>query len=101
MALVEWLNLCVLVTGRLWIDVDDVAVRCIQLHVDVLGFAEALREKARSNEQHKGKRRLQDNECALQEAMLRERSCERWRAELRRAASAPPSSLEQDQRGRR
>ena len=65
MALVERLNLCVLVTGRLWIDVDDVAVRCIQLHVDVLGFVEALREKARSHEQHKGKRGLQDNECAL------------------------------------
>src|SRR5262245_45299129 len=63
--LVEWLDLCVLVTGRLWTEVDDVAVGGIQLHVDVLGFAEALREKARSHEQHEGQRRLQDNERAL------------------------------------
>src|SRR5262249_2809968 len=65
--LVEWFNLCVLVTGRLWIDVDDVAVRGIQLHVDVLCLVEALREKARRDEQHQRKRGLQDNERALYE----------------------------------
>ena len=65
--LVEGLDLCVLVAGRLRIDVGDVAVRCIQFHVHVLGLVEALRKEARGNEQHEGERGLQDNECALQE----------------------------------
>ena len=65
--LVEGLDLCVLVAGRLRIDVGDVAVRCIQFHVHVLGLVEALRKEACGNQQHEGERGLQDNECALQE----------------------------------
>src|ERR1700739_909614 len=65
--LVEGLDLCVLVAGGLRIDVGDVAVRHIQLHVDVLGFVEALREEARGYKQHAGKRGLENNEGALEE----------------------------------
>ena len=65
--LVEGLDLSVLVAGRLRIDVGDVAVRCIQLHVHVLGLVEALRKEARGNEQHERERGLQDNQRALQE----------------------------------
>ena len=65
--LVQRLDLCVLVAGRLRIDVGDVAVGCIQFHVHVLGLVEALRKESRGNEQHEGERGLQDNECALQE----------------------------------
>ena len=65
--LVEGLDLCVLVAGRLRIDVGDVAVGRIQFHVHVLGLVEALRKEARGDQQHEGERGLQDNECALQE----------------------------------
>ena len=63
--LVERFDFRVLVAGRLRIEVDDVAVGCIQLHVDVLGFVEALGEEAGGNEQHERERGLQDDECAL------------------------------------
>ena len=64
-ALIERLDLGVLIASRLRIDVSDVAVRRIQFHVHVLGLVEALRKEARGNEQHEGERGLQDNESAL------------------------------------
>src|SRR5215472_12334487 len=50
--LVEELDLCILITGRLRINVRDVAISCIQFHVDVLGFIEALYKQARDNKKH-------------------------------------------------
>ena len=48
--LIECLDLGVLVTGGLRINVSDVAVPRIQFHVHVLGLVEALRKQARGNE---------------------------------------------------
>ncbi len=59
--LVKGLDLCVLVAGCLWIQVGDVAVRCIQLHVDVLGLVEALRKEAGGNEKHERESGLQNH----------------------------------------
>ena len=50
--LVEGLDLGVLVAGRLWINVGDVAVCRIQLHVDVLGLVEALCKEACGDQQY-------------------------------------------------
>ena len=64
--LIEGLDFSVFVAGRLRIDVGDVAVGCVEFHVDVFGLAEALRKQACGNQQHERERGLQDNESALQ-----------------------------------
>src|SRR6185437_6882103 len=65
--LIERLDLGVLVTGGLRINVSDVAVPCVQFHVYVFALIKALPEESRGNQQHQGERGLQNNESALQE----------------------------------
>src|SRR5215469_7785940 len=91
---IEGLDLCVLIAGRLRIDVGDIAVRCVQFHVHVLGLVETLGKEARGNEQHEGERGLHYHQCTLQEGRsvsgrtrvggqgfsgLRARRHQRWR----------------------
>ena len=63
---IKRLNLSCRVTCCLWIDVNDVAVARIELHVGALRLIEALREQAGGNQQNKRERRLQNYEGALQ-----------------------------------
>ena len=63
---VESRQLRLRVTRGLGIEVDDVAVGSVELHVKVLKLAEALGEQARAHQQHQRERRLHHYQRALQ-----------------------------------
>jgi hypothetical protein len=63
---VESRQLCLRVTRGLGIEVDDVAVGDVELHVKVFELAETLGEHARAHQQHQRERRLHHHQRALQ-----------------------------------
>ena len=65
--LIEGFDLRGLVAGCLRIDVRDIAVRRIQLHVYVFGLVEALQKETGRDQQHEGERGLQNHQGSLQE----------------------------------
>ena len=70
---IERLDLGCLVAGRLGIDVNDVPVFGLEMHVCVLQFAEALSKKSCTDKENKRECGLEDYEGALQERCARSR----------------------------
>ena len=70
---IERLDLGCLVAGGLGIDVNDVPVFGLEMHVCVLQFAEALSKKSCTDKENKRECGLEDDEGALQERCARSR----------------------------
>ena len=59
------------VSGGLRVDVNDVTVLRVEVHVGCLELVEALRKQAGADEEHQGERGLHDDKAALQEGCSR------------------------------